>query len=205
MRVIAGEYKGRRLKAVPGVDTRPTTDKVKESIFNIIGPYFDGGIALDMFAGSGGLGLEAVSRGMDKAVLFERNRKALDTIRANIEIAKEPQRFIVMPGDSRRNARKFAAQNPGAVFSLVLLDPPYQTEEMAKDILLLAELNLIDERTTIVCEMAEEHHLPEEMAGLKKMRRVQYGTIAVEIFQSDKNSDGEEEDDEEDRFVSREL
>lgn len=201
MRVIAGEYRGRRLKAVPGVDTRPTTDKVKESIFNIIGPYFEAGVALDMFAGSGGLSIEAVSRGMERAVLFERNRKALDTIRANIEITKEPQRFTVMPGDARKNARKFAAQNPGTVFSLVLLDPPYQTEEMAKDILLLAELDLIDGRTTVVCEMAEDHRLPEELAGLQKVRRVQYGTIAVEVFQSV----GKEEDDEEDSLISGEL
>lgn len=201
MRVIAGEYKGRRLKAVPGVDTRPTTDKVKESIFNMIGPYFDGGIALDMFAGSGGLGIEAVSRGMEQAVLFERNRKALETIRANIDITKEPQRFLVMPGDSRKNTRKFAEQQPGQVFSLVLLDPPYQTEKMAEDILLLAELGLMDERTTVVCEMAEDHRLPEELAGLKKIRRVRYGTIAVEIFQSVE----EEEDDEEDSPVSGEL
>ncbi len=64
MRVVSGEYKGKALKAVPGNSTRPTTDKVKESIFNIIGPYFSGGIGLDLFAGSGGLGIEALSRGV---------------------------------------------------------------------------------------------------------------------------------------------
>lgn len=63
MRIISGEYRGRRLKAVPGMKTRPTTDKVKEAMFNIIGPYFAGGVALDLFAGSGGLSIEGVSRG----------------------------------------------------------------------------------------------------------------------------------------------
>ena len=81
MRVIAGEYKGRRLKSVPGSNTRTTTDKVKESLFNIIGPFFEGGVSLDMFAGTWGLSFEAVSRGIDRAVMFEKNRKALDTIK----------------------------------------------------------------------------------------------------------------------------
>ena len=77
MRVVSGSAKGRPLKAVPGNGTRPTTDKVKEALFSMIGPYFEGGTALDLFAGSGGLGIEALSRGMDKAVLLIWNPKVL--------------------------------------------------------------------------------------------------------------------------------
>ena len=80
MRVVSGKCKGHPLKAVPGSSTRPTTDKVKESIFNIIGPYFEGGQALDLFAGSGGLGIEALSRGMDKAIFVDREYKAVATV-----------------------------------------------------------------------------------------------------------------------------
>lgn len=72
MRVVAGEFGGRKLKTLTGSNTRPTTDKVKGAIFNMIGPYFDGGNALDLFSGSGSLGIEAVSRGMDQAVLVEK-------------------------------------------------------------------------------------------------------------------------------------
>ena len=72
MRVVAGERKGMPLKAIAGNTTRPTTDKVKESIFNIIGPFFDGGFALDLFAGSGGLGIESLSRGAERAVLLRK-------------------------------------------------------------------------------------------------------------------------------------
>ena len=71
MRVIAGTAKGRALKAVPGTNTRPTTDKVKEAIFSMIGPYFDGGRVLDLFAGTGGLGIEALSRGAEVAVFVD--------------------------------------------------------------------------------------------------------------------------------------
>jgi 16S rRNA (guanine966-N2)-methyltransferase len=85
MRVVSGDYRGRRLKSLEGENTRPTTDKVKESMFNMIGPYFDGGIALDLFSGSGGLAIEAVSRGVELAVCVERNFQAMKIIKENIE------------------------------------------------------------------------------------------------------------------------
>ena len=88
MRVVSGVCKGRPLKAVPGNTTRPTTDKVKEALFNMIGPYFEGGIGLDLFAGSGGLGLEALSRGLDKVVFVDRDTKAIQTIHENIQACK---------------------------------------------------------------------------------------------------------------------
>ena len=88
MRVVAGTAKGLPLKAVPGTSTRPTTDKVKESIFNMIGPFFDGGTAVDLFAGSGGLGIEALSRGIDRVIFTDKDRKSIETIRANLEKTK---------------------------------------------------------------------------------------------------------------------
>lgn len=88
MRIIAGEYGGRRLKAVPGMKTRPTTDKVKEAMFNMIGPYFNGGKSLDLFAGSGGLSIEAVSRGITTATLIDHQYQAIKTIRDNIAVTK---------------------------------------------------------------------------------------------------------------------
>lgn len=81
MRIISGEFRGRRLNAVPGMATRPTTDKVKESLFNIIGPYFEGGTSLDLYGGSGGLSIEAVSRGIDHATLIDRQYAAIKTIK----------------------------------------------------------------------------------------------------------------------------
>lgn len=183
MRVIAGEYKGRRLKSVPGSNTRPTTDKVKESLFNIIGPFFDGGVSLDMFAGSGGLSIEAVSRGIDRAILFEKNRKAIDTIKENIAITKEDDKFTIYPGDARRNLQVFAAENPGVQFALVFLDPPYAEAKYAADIEAMISLKLVNEDTVFVCEMAKENELPETIQHYGKIRRATYGTIAIEIFE----------------------
>ena len=96
MRVVAGEYGGRRLKAVPGMKTRPTTDKVKEAMFNIIGPYLEGGQVLDLFAGSGGLSIEAVSRGADHATLVDRQYQAIKTIHENLSVTKEEDKFTVL-------------------------------------------------------------------------------------------------------------
>ena len=95
MRVISGSKKGLPLKAVPGTNTRPTTDKVKESIFNMIGPYFDGGIAVDLFAGSGDLGIESLSRGIDLCIFIEKDQKAIQTINENLKKCRfEDQRNI---------------------------------------------------------------------------------------------------------------
>ena len=87
MRIISGDKKGLPLKAVPGKDTRPTTDKVKESIFNMIGPYFEGGKGLDLFAGSGGLGIEALSRGFNEMIFVDRDMKAIQTVKENLRSA----------------------------------------------------------------------------------------------------------------------
>ena len=96
MRVVSGNYGGRPLKTLDGKTTRPTSDKVRGAIFNMIGPYFEGGRVLDLFAGSGGLSIEAVSRGMESAVLVERDRKAQAIIRENISMTKEADKFQLL-------------------------------------------------------------------------------------------------------------
>lgn len=108
MRVISGEYGGRRLKSLSGPNTRPTTDKVKESIFNMIGPYFDGEEVLDLFSGSGGLAIEAVSRGCSHAVCVDKNYQALKIIKENIAITKEPEKFTTLKLDADKAIEKLA-------------------------------------------------------------------------------------------------
>ncbi|EJG60217.1 hypothetical protein AMCSP15_001873 [Streptococcus pneumoniae 2071247] len=89
MKIVSGIYGGRPLKTLEGKTTRPTSDKVRGAIFNMIGPYFEGGRVLDLYAGSGGLSIEAVSRGMSSAVLVERDRKAQTIVAENIQMTKE--------------------------------------------------------------------------------------------------------------------
>ena len=115
LRVVSGICKGRPLKAVPGNTTRPTTDKVKEALFNMIGPYFNGGIGLDLFAGSGGLGIEAQSRGLDKVIFIDRDSKAIQVIRENIKSCSFDEKIEVYRNDAVRALKTLIKKKIGFV------------------------------------------------------------------------------------------
>lgn len=181
MRIVAGDFGGRRLKAVPGMQTRPTTDKVKEAVFNIIGPYFDGGQSLDLFAGSGGLSIEAVSRGIDRAVLIDRQYQAIKTIKDNISVTKAPDRFEVIKGDAQRVLDRLAAQ--AEHFDLVFLDPPYAKQQIVKDIQRCDQLRLLNPGCRIICETDTQANLPTELPGFEQIRVQDYGITVITIYQ----------------------
>ena len=124
MRIVAGSHGGRRLVAPPGNTTRPTSDRVREALFSMLGPL-DGHEVLDLFAGSGALGLESLSRGARRAVLVERDRRALVALRTNVAaLGFGDGRAVERAGDAGRVARDAAA---GAeAYDLVFLDPPYR-------------------------------------------------------------------------------
>jgi 16S rRNA (guanine966-N2)-methyltransferase len=121
VRVIAGSRKGHKLSAPPGLDTRPTSDRVRENVFNLIGPV-DGARVLDLFAGSGALGIEALSRGAASAVFVEHDPEALRTIARNLDRLRLTGARVVR-GDVLRTIAQEAAR--GAKYDLVLVDPPY--------------------------------------------------------------------------------
>lgn len=181
MRIVAGDFGGRRLKAVPGMQTRPTTDKVKEAVFNIIGPYFDGGQSLDLFAGSGGLSIEAVSRGIEHAVLIDRQYAAIKTINDNVAVTKTPERFEVIKGDALRVLDRLVAQQ--ARFDLVFLDPPYAKQQIVKDIQQCAQLGLLNPGCRIICETDQQAQLPAELPGFKLIRHQDYGITVITIYE----------------------
>lgn len=181
MRIVAGDFGGRRLKAVPGMQTRPTTDKVKEALFNIIGPYFDGGRSLDMFAGSGGLSIEAVSRGVDEAVLIDRQYQAIKTINENIAVTKAPDRFKVLKGDAERVVERLA--KTGQPFDWLFLDPPYAKQKIVADILKCDTLGLFNAGAHVVCETDQNAGLADDIDGFKMIRQQDYGITVITIYQ----------------------
>jgi 16S rRNA (guanine966-N2)-methyltransferase len=123
MRIVAGRFGGRRLQAPPGRGTRPTSDRVREALFSTLG-RLDGALVLDLFAGSGALGLEALSRGAAHADLVERDARAAAVARANAEaLALGPEEVAVLRMPARRALED--ARERGAAYDLVLLDPPY--------------------------------------------------------------------------------
>ncbi|GFH43368.1 methyltransferase [Lactococcus hodotermopsidis] len=178
MRVVAGRFGGRRLKTLDGKTTRPTGDKVRAAIFSMIGPYFEGGRVLDLFAGSGGLAIEAVSRGMSCAVLIERDRKAQMVIQANLEMTKEVEKFQLLKMDVKRAIGRLVGQ-----FDLIFLDPPYAKEEIEQHILLLLARDLLSHDAIIVCETDKSVVLPENVADFIIVKQKRYGISKITIYE----------------------
>ncbi len=177
MRVVAGEFGGRPLKTLDGKITRPTTDKVKGAIFNMIGPFFDGGRVLDLFSGSGSLAIEAISRGMTEAILVERDYRAQAVIQENLKITKSESQFKLLKMEANR-----ALELLDGAFDLVLLDPPYAKEEIIKNIEILDQRKLLSEDGMIVCETDKTVDLPEEIAGFGIWKQKLYGISKVTVY-----------------------
>lgn len=181
MRVIAGDYRGRKLKSLTGDKTRPTTDKVKGAIFNRIGPYFSGGKVLDLFAGSGALAIEAISRGCEFAVCIDRSFDAIRVIQENVELTKEPEKFLVKKMTADK-ALLFLSQSNDQ-FDYIFLDPPYAKQQIVEQIQQMVELNLLAEHAQIICETDQSVELPETIDGTIQVRKRQlYGRTEVVIY-----------------------
>ena len=177
MKIVSGIYGGRPLKTLEGKTTRPTSDKVRGAIFNMIGPYFEGGRVLDLYAGSGGLSIEAVSRGMSSAVLVERDRKAQAIVAENIRMTKEVGKFQLLKMDAER-----ALEQVSGEFDLIFLDPPYAKEQIVADIEKIAERELFSENIMVVCETDKAVELPEEIACLGIWKEKIYGISKVTVY-----------------------
>ncbi|HFI0237843.1 TPA: 16S rRNA (guanine(966)-N(2))-methyltransferase RsmD [Streptococcus suis] len=177
MRIVSGTYGGRPLKTLEGKTTRPTSDKVRGAMFNMIGPYFDGGRVLDLYAGSGGLSIEAVSRGMEAAVLVERDRRAQAIIRDNIRMTKEDSRFQLLAMEAKQ-----ALAHLSGSFDLVFLDPPYAAEDIVADITELCQRQLLSQDVMVVCETDKAVSLPEEIAELGIWKEKIYGISKVTVY-----------------------
>ena len=177
MKIVSGIYGGRPLKTLEGKTTRPTSDKVRGAIFNMIGPYFEGGRVLDLYAGSGALSIEAVSRGMSSAVLVERERKAQAIVAENIQMTKEVGKFELLKMDAER-----ALEQVSGEFDLIFLDPPYAKEQIVADIEKMDEKELFSEDVMVVCETDKAVELPEEIACLGIWKEKIYGISKVTVY-----------------------
>ncbi|WP_256205209.1 16S rRNA (guanine(966)-N(2))-methyltransferase RsmD [Piscibacillus halophilus] len=185
MRVIAGEFKGHPILAVPNQKTRPTTDKVKEALFQMIGPFFDGGLALDLFAGSGNLGIEAMSRGMEHVTFVDHQYHAIQTIKHNIQSLNLQSRSEVYRNDAFRAIK--AAGKRNKVYNYIFLDPPYRKASFDKLLSALSEHGVLEDRCIVVCEHASEEQLPDSFESYTMLRQEDYGSLTqITIYRFDK-------------------
>lgn len=174
MRVIAGVARSLPLKSVPGLDTRPTTDRIKETLFNILQDEIYGCRFLDLFSGSGAIGIEALSRGASEAVFVENNKKAIVCIKENLDFTRLSDKAEVLSCDVLSGLHRLESGEP---FQVVFMDPPYEQEWERKVLEELSESSCITDDTLIVIEAAKEtsfEYLNE--LGYKLLKRKEYKT-----------------------------
>jgi 16S rRNA (guanine966-N2)-methyltransferase len=180
LRVIAGELKGRRLRTVPSLKTRPTADRIREAIFNILGPAVQGAHVLDLFAGTGAFGIEAVSRGAALAVFIEIGREALGVLSANIEACGLADRVSVIRWDAGRNLNCLSNREPR--FDLVFLDPPYRRGLVTPALFSLHAARCLEDDARLVVEHGADDPFPDPGAPYRLRDRRRYGKTLVSFL-----------------------
>ena len=183
MRVITGSARGRRLKELEGLETRPTTGKVKEALFSVIQFDIEGRRVLDLFAGTGQLGIEALSRGAECAVFVERRRDALQVIRENLEACGMTDKARVVNGDAMSYLKS------GEKFDLIFLDPPYASGLLEQALEELVRFDICRIHDIIVAESAADKTLPPLAGPYALYREYRYGKIKLTVYHRDGNED----------------
>ena len=183
MRVISGSARGRRLLTPKGCHIRPTSDRVKESLFSILTVLlgnFSGRRVLDIFAGTGNLGIVARSRGASEAVFIVENREAAILVKKNLDLAGFGDKGRVLNKEALAALKTLGKTE--VPFGLVFLDPPYREGLSEKVLDFLALSELIDERSVIVAETAAREELPSEFYRLQEFDKRVYGDTAIAFF-----------------------
>ena len=168
MRIIAGTHRSRILKTLEGDNTRPMMDVMKESVFNCIGPYFDGGNVLDLFGGSGALSLESISRGASHAYISELSRDAYKVIMDNVNVLKENDKVTVFNMDYKIALTRLK----GMKFDLIFLDPPYRLNIISEIVDLLESYDMINNNAKIIC-----HYVTGNQSLLTNYKVIKYNII----------------------------
>ena len=176
MRVIAGKARSLPLSTIPGEATRPTTDRIKETLFNMLQPYLCEARFLDLFAGSGAIGIEALSRGAKEAVFVDQSEEAVKVIRENLAFTRFTEESTVLRSDAVSAIERMKAGS-GSPFDLIFMDPPYRKELEKKVLSALSGSNLLTDETIVIFEASADSDLafPEKM-GYRILKIKKYGT-----------------------------
>ncbi len=186
MRVIAGQYRSRVLQAPPGLDTRPTSDRLRETLFNVLAPRIEGAIFLDLYAGSGAAGIEALSRGAREAIFVEQAEKALRAIRTNLSAMGVHGNYALEPRSVTAGLRRLAGS--GRQADLVFLDPPYaEAGEYAATLNLLGgECGMVlAPGAVVVAEHEKRRDLEQRYGHLIRYRILKQGDAALSFYRTE--------------------
>lgn len=176
MRIVGGVFKSRKLRTLPGDTTRPSSDRLKEALFNIVGPYFQSGSFLDVFAGSGAVGLEAISRGMDKVTFIELDKEAQRVILSNVKDLGVQSQTKLLRSDVLKLVANFEEK-----FDLIFMDPPYDYPH--KEAVILGLEKNLQAGGIMIVETHKDTTLDESIGNLKKTRIKKYGIAIIHIYE----------------------
>lgn len=182
MRIVAGSHRGRALLGPKGPGLRPTADRVRESLFNLLGQFFDGGEVLDLYAGTGALAFEALSRGAAHAVLVDQGAESARLVAENARALGMEGVVEFLRTPVARALPRLAAE--GRRFSLVFADPPYAVEAVAEVVRGVGEGRLLSEGGTLVVEHGRREPAPEALAGLERVDSRRFGDTVVSVYRT---------------------
>ena len=185
MRVVAGSARGTVLKTPEGMLTRPTADRVKEAVFSILHFDVQDAVVLDLFGGTGQLGIEALSRGAKRAVFVDHQQKACELIRDNLRRTRFSERASGVRGDYLEYLRRTKDK-----FDIILLDPPYAEIFLENALKCIAEIDILRDDGIIVTERPLEKALDVQMPGYTRSRDYKYGKTLITLYR--RQSEGEE-------------
>ncbi len=184
MRISAGEHRGRRLQSPKGLRTRPTSDLLRQAIFNVVGADIRDARVLDLFAGTGAVGLEALSRGAAHATFVERDRQALASLRANLASLGVEGRARVCAADVGAALGAFVAA--GERFACVFLDPPYGGgEDAVRCLEVLAPGSVLSENALLIVQTFHKTELPDRIGTLSRSWNRRYGETRLTVFRKE--------------------
>jgi 16S rRNA (guanine(966)-N(2))-methyltransferase RsmD len=179
-RILAGSHKGRRLKAPKGLSTRPTGARVKQTLFDILAPRLPGCRFLDACAGSGGIGIEALSRGASRVVFVDQDAAAVASVRENVALLRGAGEAQVFRQEVRLALAALA--DTGVRFDLVYLDPPYDSDLYEPLLRQCGETGLLEREGLVVAEHFHKRRLPETIGGLLRAREVRVGDHCLSFY-----------------------
>ena len=180
MRVISGKARGVTLKTPEGIKTRPTADRVKEAMFSIIQFDLPGAKVLDLFGGTGQLGIEALSRGAASAVIADQDRIACNLIRENLKRTKLEEQASVVQSDYAAFLRNYRGK-----FNVILLDPPYAEEFLENSLKIITEIDILQTGGIIVCERPLEKEFLCDFSGYTRSKDYKYGNTVLVFFRKE--------------------
>jgi len=187
MRVIAGKYRSQPIASPRGRDTRPTSDRLRETLFNVIAPQIQDAVFADLFSGTGAVGIEAISRGARRVYFAENAKVSLETLRHNLDRLQIREQAIVEPAGTMPLLRRVLKQK--ILLDLIFLDPPYKDRQAYEAVLrFLAEQPILHENAIVVVEHSRRFSLPNLNTQLQAYRRIEQGEAALTFFHCNTNT-----------------